>query len=840
MKKMWGGGMKRYIIVGGVAAGATAAARLRRLDEDAEIILMERGGYVSYANCGLPYYIGGEIAERDALFVATKESIESKYRIDVRDYNEVLSVDPEAKTVQVKNTQTGETYEESYTKLLLATGSSPIVPPLPGVDGERVFTLWTVPDTDQIKSFIEKEKPRRAVVVGGGFIGLEMVENLVHQGVQVDLVEMAPQVMGTLDPDMSKILENHLVDEGVRLHLGKGLASIQDGGRKVTLDDDSTLDCDMVLLSIGVRPNNQLPRAMGMELSERGYVVTDEGLRTSLPDIYAAGDMTLVTDSVSGEKKSVPLAGPANKQGRIAADNMVADEEGTAKETPYRYTYEGTQGTGIARIFEMTAAFTGQNEKALQRRGLTYGEDYAVALLHPQSHAGYFPGALPLCLKLVFDLKDGKILGAQAVGYNGVDKRIDVIATALRFGATVYDLTRLELAYAPPYSSAKDPVNMAGYIAANILDGITEPVFWTEALEMTKQNQHQLLDIREDEELLMSKVENTQHIPLTELRDRLDELDKDTTYYVFCAVGLRGYLAERILKQNGFKVKNIMGGMQSYHTLFDKHIPPTSEDLSDLPVKDVTHAPQPDNTEEMVLLNVCGLSCPGPIVQVAKKIETLESGQHLYVKATDPGFTRDIDSWCENTGHELIRKGKEDDAWFAEIKKRGREAAPAPTDPLAGPREKTMIVFSGDLDKAIASFIIANGAAAMGNKVNMFFTFWGLNILRKPEKVAVKKDFMSGMFAKMMPRGSKKLGLSKMNFCGAGPKMIRSVMEKNNIDSLESLMKQAMEAGVKMTACQMSMDVMGITEEELIDGVEVGGVATMLNDNDRSNMNLFI
>lgn len=837
--------MERYVIVGGVAAGATAAARLRRLDEEAEILLIERGPSVSYANCGLPYYIGGEIGSRAALFVATAESIEQKYNVKVLEHTEVTAVDPLKKTVALTELKSGNKREEPYTKLLLATGSSPIIPPFPGVNGKHVFTLWTVPDTDQIKSYIEHEQPKSAVVVGAGFIGLEMVENMRHLGMRVDLVEKMPQVMAPLDPDMSKLLEDELIEKGVNLHLGKGLVSIHEDGRRVVLEDGTSIDCDMVMLSIGVRPNNTLPKQLGLEMNERGYVVTDDYMRTSVKDIYAAGDMIEVTDPVSENRTAVPLAGPANKQGRIAADTMVRDAGKTipneAVEEAFDRSYQGSIGTSIARIFELSSASTGLNEKQLKRLGKVYGRDYAYSLVHPQSHAGYFPGSLPLTIKLIFSLADGRILGAQIVGYDGVDKRIDVIASAIHFKGTIYDLTHLELAYAPPFSSAKDPVNMAGFQAANILEGISEVMTWPEALA---DKEAQLLDIREEMEVMTGMAKGAVHIPLTQLRTRLSELDKNKTYYVYCAVGVRGYIGERLLRQNGFKVKNILGGMRTYHVLYDA---PKA-----LPVYDQATLPEEVNEEERErtsapssskheILNVCGLSCPGPIVEVASKIKELDDGDRLYVTATDPGFTRDIVSWCENMGHHLVKRGQDGNTWYAEIEKRPPRSALLSKTPLPSEkREKTMIIFDGDLDKAIASFIIANGAAAMGAKVNMFFTFWGLNILRKPEKQPIKKDFMSKMFGMMMPRGSKKLGLSKMNFGGAGAKMIRHVMKKQNVTSLEDLIEQAKKAGVKMTACQMSMDVMGIHLEELIDGVEVGGVATMLADNDRSNMNLFI
>lgn len=843
--------MQTYVIVGGVAAGATAAARLRRLDEQARIILLERGPYVSYANCGLPYYIGGEINNRDALFVSSKEAIESRYKIEVWDQTNVTGLDAQAHTLTLeKKGHATETL--TYDKLLLATGSYPLIPPFPGVDSSRVFSLWTVPDADQIKAFIAKEKPQRAVVVGGGFIGLEMLENLVRQGITVDLVEMMPQVMAPFDPDMAKLIENELLCQGVRLHLGQGLVSIEEDGREVLLNDDTRLKTDMVVLSIGVRPNKTLAEQAGIKLNERGYVITDSYMRTSDPDIYAAGDMIEVSDPLIGDRKAVALAGPANKQGRIVADTMVADSKanGKAPDRP-EIAYPGSLGTSIARIFDLTCASTGLNEKNLQKQGQVWGKDYAYSLIHPKSHAGYFPGALPMTLKLLFSLKDGRVLGAQIIGYDGVDKRIDVIATALHFKANVYDLAQLELAYAPPFGSAKDPANFAGYTACNILEGLSAPLPWNKALAEAKAGQALLLDVREEVEYALNKVEGAQNIPLSQLRNRLTELDKNKKYSVYCAVGLRGYIAERILRNEGFDAHNVLGGITSWEALR----PQDTQDPGARPacrpretvdggIEVTNSAPSEPEPVDLVHLDACGLSCPGPIVEVSKAMAKLPEGSRLRVTATDPGFMRDIDAWVENTGNVLVAKGKEEQAWYAELEKSPASdpnlegAACCPAKPLS--KEKTMIVFSGDLDKAIASFIIANGAAAMGNKVNMFFTFWGLNILRRPEKVPVKKTFIGKMFSSMMPRGSAKLGLSRMNFGGAGAKMIRSVMKNNNVSSLEDLITQAREAGVKFTACQMSMELMGISQDELIDGVEVGGVASMLNDNDRSNMNLFI
>ncbi len=829
---------KKVLIIGGVAGGATAAARLRRLDDEAEIILFERGAYISYANCGLPYYIGGVIEQRESLLVTTKESFSARYRIDIRPLNEVLSIDREAKTVHVQDHENNRYYTESYDQLLISTGSSPIVPNLPGIKGDNVFTLWTIPDTDRIYNFIAEKKPQKAVVIGGGFIGVEVAENLVELGLQVSLVEKMPQIMTVYDADMAKVLENHMLDHGIELYLGKALASVAEDGKSLLLDSGETLETDMVILSIGTRPNGKLAKEAGLEVNARGGIVTDEFMQSSDPSIYAVGDVAEVTDFNTSGKCMVPLAGPANKQGRIVADNI--NKAKTSR-------YSGTQGSSVLKVFDLTAAVTGLTETALQRQGKKYRQDYLVVIAHPGSHAGYYPGAFPLTLKLIFDL-EGKVLGAQAIGMKGVDKRIDVIATALRFGASVYDLQNLELVYAPPYSSAKDPVNVVGYMAANQLEGLSEGILMRE-LDYEAENTV-LLDVREREEHAIGMMPGAVGLPLSELRDKLETLDREKNYIVSCAVGLRGYISERVMKAKGFKVKNLMGAYRSYCDSQTNICSPQQSTLTFISneaasfagtVEAVDHlATAVDALHEPLELDACGLACPGPIISVNKAMQELASGNRLKVYATDPGFSRDIASWCENTGNLLIESGREGNKFTATIQKGRSERKVAASRDSLSVKEKTMIVFSGDLDKAIASFIIANGAAAMGNQVNMFFTFWGLNILRKPQKQKVKKTFMGKMFSSMMPRGSKKLGLSRMNFGGAGAKMIRGVMRSNNVSSLEELIEDAVKAGVKLTACQMSMDLMGIALEELIPGVEVGGVAAMLNDNDHSNMNLFI
>ncbi len=830
--------MKKILIIGGVAGGASTAARMRRMDETAEIIMFERGEYISFANCGLPYYIGGAIEERSALLVQTPEAMKARFNIDVRVQNEVLSIDKEKKTISVKDIAANKTYEESYDVLVLSPGSTPLKPPIPGIDAPNIFTLWNIPDVDRIKSFVDHVKPQKAVVIGGGFIGLEMAENLHDKGMEVSVVEMADQVMAPVDFEMAQIVHRHMKQKKVNLLLGDGVQSFEynNGLTKIKLQSGKTVEADIVMLSIGVRPQSELAKAAGLEVNARGGIVVSDTLVTSDPNIYAIGDAVEVVEYIGGGKTMIPLAGPANKQGRICADNIAG------KKT----VYKGTQGTSVAKVFDLTVSSTGVNEKILKRDGKVYGKDYYTTIVHPNSHAGYYPGAIPMTLKLIFGM-DGKILGAQNVGYDGVEKRIDVIATAIRFGATVYDLTELELAYAPPYSSAKDPVNMAGYVGENILSGNTKPFQWHEFETLEKDAV--ILDVRSPLEREMGYITGSVNIPVDDLRDRLVELDKSKKIIVYCAVGIRGYVASRILMQNGFEnVYNLMGGYTTYSVVFcqddagkcgGKVIAAESVHISESgDVEDMEEIS--DANAQTIKLNACGLQCPGPIMQVHKAIELMNAGDVLEVKATDPGFMNDIGVWCEKTGNTLLDSGKEEKAFYARLRKGRKKAALTSSAPVVVKDDKTMVVFSGDLDKAIATMIIANGAASMGKKVTLFFTFWGLNILRKPEKIAVKKDFVSRMFSSMMPRGTQKLKLSKMNMMGAGSSMIRMVMKKHNVDSIEDMLKMAQENGVRMVACNMSMDLMGITAEELIDGVEFGGVASMLGAAEDSNMSLFI
>lgn len=813
----------KYLIIGGVAGGATVAARLRRMDEKANIVLFERGKYVSYANCGLPYYIGGTINSREKLFVQTVKGFTSRFRIDIRTEQEVTAIRPDKKEVEVKNLSTGETYTESYDKLVLSPGAEPLRPGIEGIGSKKIFTLRNVPDTDTIKAYVNEEKPKRAVVVGGGFIGLEMAENLHEQGIHVDVVEMANQVMAPLDFSMAAIVHQQLTGKGVGLHLEDGVSRFEekDGGVTVHLRSGKQIVTDMVLLSIGVRPETRLAKEAGLSLGSLGGIAVNEYMQTSDPDIYALGDAVEVRHLVTGKPALIPLAGPANKQGRIVADNIVYGN---------KEVYPGTMGTSIAKVFDLTVATAGANAKLLKRENIAYLSSYT----HGASHAGYYPGAVPLSVKILFAPEGGKLLGAQAVGFAGVDKRIEMLAQVIQHGGTVYDLIELEHAYAPPYSSAKDPVNMAGFVAENILKGKSRIIHWREIAGLSADTIR--LDVRTREEYKLGTIPGFINIPVDELREHLAELPKDKPIVVTCAVGLRGYLAYRILTQNGFTdVRNLSGGYKTWSVA----TAPVKEP-DDCPANSSQAANCRCTASQATTLKVdaCGLMCPGPVMQLKKNYATLGTGEQLLITATDQAFGKDVASWCKMTGAELVSLENKNGVVAATIRKQEKQEA---CDlPGKAADNKTLIVFSDDLDKALASFVIANGAASTGRKVTMFFTFWGLDIIKKPRKPAVSKDLFGKMFGWMLPSHSGKLKLSKMNMGGAGSRMMRLIMKKKRIDSLESLIQQAVDNGIEMIACTMSMDVMGIQKEELLDNVTLGGVASYLERAEEANVNLFI
>lgn len=835
----------KYVIVGGVAGGATAAARIRRNSEEAEIILFEKGEYISYANCGLPYYIGGVIADREKLFVQTPQAFGRRFNLDVRVQSEVIAIHPSEKIVDIR-TSDGETYSETYDKLLLSPGASPVRPPLHGIDHEGIFTLRNVNDTDRIKEYLQSHSVKRAVIIGAGFIGLEMAENLQEAGAEVAIVEMANQVMAPIDFSMASLVHEHLLQKGVRLYLEQAVASFERtaDGLEVVFKSGEKLGADMVMLSIGVRANTALASEAGLELGEMRGIKVDDYLQTSDPHIYAVGDAVEFRHPITEKPWLNFLAGPANRQARIVADNMVFGN---------KIKYEGAVGTSIAKVFDMTVAASGLPAKRLKQAGI----DYLSATIHPASHAGYYPDALPMTVKITFTPKDGKLLGAQIVGYNGVDKRIDEFSQVIKHQGTIYDLMALEQAYAPPFSSAKDPVAVAGYVADNILSGKMQPLYWRE-LRDADLSRVTLIDVRTPDEFALGALKGAVNIPLDDMRERIKEIPTDKPVYLYCGVGLRGYLASNILLQNGYKdVKNLIGGVKLYKAATAPLPTPTAFSHSASVVEKSSPACSSERSEEAekicgsgerllhaapsvrtIKVDACGISCPGPIMKLKKNMEELADGERLEIIATDAGFSRDAEAWCQTTGNRFVSAESGSGKYQVVVEKKTSEACPAQV--CREDKGKTFIMFSDDLDKVLATFVLANGAAATGHKVTIFFTFWGLNAIKKLEKPEVKKDIFGKMFGMMLPSSSLKLKLSKMNMGGMGAKMMRYIMNKKNIESLESLRSQAVQNGVEFIACQMSMDVMGVKREELLDNVTIGGVATYMNRAEQANVNLFI
>ncbi len=820
----------RLVIVGGVAGGASAAARARRLDEHAEIIVLEAGPYVSFANCGLPYHLGGVIEDRDDLLVQTPESLKERFNLDVRVRHEVTAIDAAAKKVTVKNHASGATEAITYDKLILAPGAAPFRPPINGLDLPNVFNLWTIPDLDNVLQYIKAKSPRHATVIGGGFIGIEVAENLRHKGLAVTVVEREKQVMPPIDSEMAELLHQHLRLHGVDLKLGASVTGIVGTGARtaVQLGSEPPLETDLVIVAIGARPRTELAKGAGLKIGERGGIVVDDRMQTSNPDIYAVGDAIEVKDRVTGLQTLIPLAGPANRQGRIAADQVFGRDS----------RYRGSQGTAICKIFDLAVAMTGASEKTLKRLKMPYQK----AMIHAASHAGYYPGAMPLTVKIVFTPDTGKVLGAQAIGADGADKRVDVLATAIAAGMTVYDLEHLELCYAPPFGSAKDPVNVVGMVGANLLRG-DHRGFQTDDLATMALDKAMLLDVRTPTEHEAGHIPGSVLIPVDELRPRMAELPRDREILIYCQQGLRGYVAQRQLVQKGFIVRNLVGGYKAWAM--------ANQRLSGLGAVPVPHtqtfcsspSTSPSVPDTAFELDACGLQCPGPLLKMRERLDELKEGQRLRIIATDPGFPADVAAWAKRAGHRLVSMNPEKGRYIALVE-RGPVAPPVDTNAalagLAGKKRLTMVVFSNDLDKAMAAMIIANGAAAMGLEVTLFFTFWGLNILRKEQPPAVEKGLIDKMFGAMMPRGPEKLSLSKMNMGGMGTMMMKQVMAQKNVASLPELIASARKNKVRFVACTMSMDVMGLKKDELVDGVEEGGVAAYLDSASDSTINLFI
>lgn len=790
----------RTVIIGGGACGASAAARIRRLDESAEIIVLEKTGEISIANCGLPYYTSGVINDREKMLVSSPEKFREWFNINVKLNTEVININPDEKFVE---TADGE--KINYDKLVLAQGAKPFVPPIEGIPEQKVFTVRTLFDADNIKSYIKEKGVRKAIVIGGGFIGVEMAENLNEMGLETTLIEQQNQILAPVDYEIAAFLHNEMRDRGIELVLSDGVKKFNDN--KVILNSSREIEFDIIIMAIGVRPEITLAKNAGLETA-RGIIV-NENLQTSNPDIYAGGDGVEIKDFVTGENTLIPLAGPANRQGRIIADNICGIES----------AYKNSQGTSVLKVFDLTAASVGNNEKQLKSKNIPYWKTFVFS----KDHAGYYPGAVEVLYKLLFS-PDGKILGAQGVGLDGVEKRIDVISSIMRNGGKIQELLDSELCYAPPYSSAKDAVNILGMNADNILRGLLKPAYFEDL-----ENSY-LIDVRQREIFEISTIEGAVNIPIAQLRNRINEVPRDKKVILFCNTGYTSYNASRILIQNGFNnVYSLCGGISLY-----KELVKDKKGILTMPQRVATHAAV-SNSADVIKVDASGLQCPGPIMKVASKIAELNEGSIIEVTSTDRGFKSDIGAWCKTTGNSLLDLKTEKKVITALIQKGGK---PAVIEKSSG-NGQTIVVFSNDLDKALAALIIANGAKAAGKDVTLFFTFWGLNILRKPQ-IRVKKGIIDKMFGLMMPEGAEKLTLSKMNMLGAGSLMMKWVMKQKNVSTLNELLTQAREAGIKFIACNMSMDVMGIKPEELIDGVEIGGVAKYIEESSYSNSNLFI
>ena len=835
--------MKRVVVIGGVAGGMSAAARIRRLDANAEVQVFEQDNDISVANCGMPYYIGGVIGERSQLLVQTPESIHSRYGIDVKTRHRVTAIDRTRKTVTVKDLDRNRELVVPYDKLIMAPGAYPVRPPIPGIDRPNVFILKNLDDMDAIKA--AAQGARRAVVVGAGYIGMEVAENLRHSGLIVDVVERLDHVVPALDPEMTRQLLDEARLNKIKVYLGREVTSFDDQG--VHLGDGGVIPADFTVMSVGVKPVSHLAKDAGLELTRTGHIKVDEHMRTSDPDIYAVGDAVAVYNKVLDAFVGVPLAGPANRQGRVAADNVCGRET----------KYSGTQGTSIVKVFGLAAAGTGLNGKQLKAAGIKFHQVY----VHPNQHPGYYPGAAPLDIKVTFD-DSGMLLGAQVVGKEGVDVAVNSFAQAMRAGQTVFDLEEAELAYCPVWGNAKHPVNMAAFVAANILRGDVE------MLE-PGENADFWLDVREEEETLTGMLPGAVHIPMGQVMDRLSEIPKDKLVGIYCAAGLRGYIVYRRLKQLGYRVKNLNGGIRTWRWIFNCDSPEAPAGMCPVaPGSDLMAAGLPDYgtaksvelpgiadaaRRDVLTLDVCGLQCPGPLLKVKKVVDGMKAGQEVEVIASDPGFAADIPMWAKRTGNMLVSVDTIDGNYRAVIRKTSGSSMATATVKTTqaqfsdgglsvsdGPKGKTIILFSNDLDKVRAAFIIANGAASMGAPVTIFFTFWGLNVLRTNAKQRLNKTFMEKMFGFMMPRGTRALKLSKMNMGGAGTVMMKKIMKDKHALSLDDLIASARDNGVRLVACDMSMDVMGIKHEEMIDGVEIAGVGNYLGIADEGNVNLFI
>lgn len=803
----------RTIIVGGGAAGASCAARLRRLNEDAEIIILEKTDEISIANCGLPYFCSDVISDRNKMLVSNPKVFKDLLNVEVRLNSGVAAINRDKKTVTINND-----YELKYDNLVLALGASPIKPPIPGINNKNIFTVRTLNDADRIKDFVKNNQVQNAVVVGGGFIGIEMAENFVHLGINTSVVELGDQILAPIDSDMVAYVQNHMRYNGANLHLSDGVKEFEE--KEIVLNSGKKIPYDIAILAIGVKPETTLAKEAGLEIGSRGGIVVNEFMKTNDENIFAAGDSVEIKDFVDNSNTIIPLAGPANRQGRIIADNIAG----------MKSTYKNTQGTAVVKVFDLTVANTGHNEKMLKSKGIEYKKVHILG----NSHATYYPESFPMFIKLLFK-ENGDILGAQAVGLDGVEKRIDVIATVMRLKGKVQDLIDSELSYAPPYSSAKDPVNILGMAADNILKGFVKPAY---AEDLQNLEEIYLVDVRTKAEFESKTIEGSINLSIEQIRENPDIIPQNKKVILFCNRGFQSYIASRILIQKGFdNVYSLSGGYAFYKTFENNQIKNIQGVKQKIMVQNSFQKNSMIEPSKILKLDACGMQCPGPILKLSNEIKSLEESEVIEITTTDAGFVSDIQSWCESTGNTLLSITKENKIIKALIQKGAAVVADSQGKPQDG---QTIVVFSDDFDKVMASFIIANGAAASGKPVTMFFTFWGLTTLKKCKYIEPKKCFIEKMFGIMLPKCAEKLSLSKMNMGGLGTLMMKKVMKNKNIFSLKELIQSAQEGGVKFIACAMSMDVMGIKPEELIEGVEIGGVAKYIAESNHSNSNLFI
>ncbi|MBF0297442.1 MAG: FAD-dependent oxidoreductase [Oligoflexia bacterium] len=841
----------KICIVGGVAGGASAAARLRRLDEKFEIILFERDQHISFANCGLPYHISATIEDRDHLILWDEVSFKNRYNVDVRSLNEVISIDRQNKTINVLNKKTAQSYNESYDKLILSPGAKPFTPPIKGITSNDFFTLRNIEDMDKIISYIDEKNVKSALVIGGGFIGVELCENLHKLNIDTSMLEVSAQVMTPFDQEMANLLHNEICSNGVNLFLNKSIKEIKktetksDSIYKIFLNTGEEINADIILVAAGVRPENSLAKMASLEVGELGGIVVNEYLQTSDLDIFALGDAIEIKHFTHGKNVLIPLAGPANKQARIVANNIAANNIATNNIATnlQLQRYDSTLGTAIVKVFDLQAATTGLNEKTLNKMSIKY----SVINIHPLNHAGYYPDAKQMTLKILYSEKSGEIFGAQGIGADGVDKRIDVISTLIKTKANIYQLKDIEFCYAPPYGLAKDPLNMIGTVADNVKNGLLRLINYQDILSLPTEKKDNLifLDVRTKVEVDLGYIENAINIPLDDLRTTLKNNpnllpnDKDKDIIIYCQVGIRAYSAYRILKSYGYdNIYSLSGGYKSYLQFLPFNT--NKKVQSKISTCDYGESNMITTKTYQHQLDLTGLQCPGPIMRLKNKLDQINVGERVYAKASDIGFARDINAFCKNTGNVLIDVNSTCKLTEVIIEK-GNPCNNTSNTNLNTMKKNTIIIFSNDLDKVLAAFVLANGARAMGNQVTLFFTFWGLNVLRKESISSYNgKTLLEKMFSFMMPKGSNRLILSKMHMMNMGTSLMKYIMKKKNVFSLEQMINDAKNSGVKMIACSMSMDIMGIKSHELMDGVEIGGVADYMYESASANGNLFI